>query len=295
MMKWKVAAAAAVLPCMMMVGCGGVAQSGKVTDLETRVSELEASNAELQRQLNEVNTRLQMLQARVSVAAPAVSSSATPPANAASNFPNLEVFKLKPAAPAASPAPAAPAKPAASAAPKSLTAWPQQPVFRTASGKSISLPKATEPAPEPGGESAPPPAAAAPAKPGDSAKAQGAAVFQDAMQLFDDKKYAEALVKFQQVTEDAKAADLHDNARYWMGECYYVQGDFQAAVEEFIRLANDYPESDKAPEALYKGGLAYEELNQREAALETLREVVVLYPFSDSARLAEEKIKEWSR
>ena len=287
-MRWwrGTVAAAAVMSCMMVLGCAGEWQNRKVTDLETRVSELEASNAELRRQLEEVNTRIQMLQARASVAAPAVSSSALPPPPApaaakapgrAAPAPNLEVVKLKPASPTN---------------PKPLSAWPQQPVFRTADGKAISLPKATEPAPEPGESAA---ASAPPVKSGDPAKTRGFAAYQEAMQLFDDRKYAEALVKFQQISEDPKAADLHDNARYWMGECYYAQNDFQKAVEEFIKLANDYPESDKAPDALYKAGLAYDELNQREAAMETLREVVVLYPFSDSARLAEAKIKEWSR
>jgi len=286
MRRWKITVAAAgIMPCMMALGCAGVAPSRKVTDLETRVAELETSNAELRRQFEEVNTRLQMLQARASVAPPVVSASTPPPlpapaAGAAAPVPNLGTVKLK--------APAA-------VNPKPLTSWPQQPVFRTANGKAISLPKATEPAPEPG-ESAAAPAppagpAASPLKPGEKSFAS----YQDAMQLYDDRKYAEALVKFQQITEDPKAGDLHDNARYWMGECYYAQNDFPKAVEEFIKLANDYPESDKAPDALYKAGLAYEEMNQREAALETLREVVVLYPFSDSARLAEAKIKEWSR
>jgi len=293
MRMWKVTAvaAAAVMPCLMTVGCAGVSSGGKVTDLETRVSALEASNAELRRQLDEVNTRLQMLQARISIAPPAVSSSAALPSNPApaaapripTTPPKLEVVKLKPAAPVAAATKAAPATP------KPLSVWPQQPVFRTADGKVISLPKATEPAPEPGESAAAAPAT--PVKPGD----KSFVTYQDAMQLYDDKKYAEAIVKFQQITEDAKAAQLHDNARYWMGECYYAQNDYQKAVEEFIKLANDYPESDKAPGALYKAGLAYEELDQKEAALETLREVVVLYPFSDSARLAEEKIKEWSR
>jgi tol-pal system protein YbgF len=290
MRTWKVSvAAAAFMLGLGAAGCAGVSPGRKATDLETRISELEAANAELRRQFDEVNTRLQMLQARTSIAPPAVSSSAALPPGNRDTPPNLEIVKLKPAAPA----PAATHAPASTHAPtvtpKPLSSWPQQPVFKTANGKTISLPKAAEPAPEPG--ATPAAAPAAPLKPGD----QSFATYQDAMQLYDDKKYPEALVKFQQLSEDPKTGDLHDNARYWMGECYLAQSDFQKAVEEFVKLANDFPESDKAPDALYQAGLAYEELNQREPALETLREVVVLYPFSDSARLAEAKIKEWSR
>jgi len=273
MRMWQATAVAAV--AIFGGSCAGVSGSRQLKDLEVRVAELETSNAELRRQLEELNTRLQMLQARTSVTAPAVAATAPSPDAAPAPAspaaaPQLEVIKLRPKRPAG---------------PKTFTSWPEQPVLRTADGRVLTIPQSDQAAA--GEEKAEAPA---PVKPGD----QSYAKYQDALQLYGDKRYAEAIVKFQELTGDSLAASLHDNAYYWLGECYYDLGEYEKAVEEFSKLANDYPESDKAPDGLYKAGLSYQELGQAEKALATLREVVILYPFSDSARLAEAKIEEWT-
>jgi len=273
--KWM----AVAMGAMLGINCAGGLSGRRAQDLELRVRELETTNAELRLQVQELNTRLQMLQARQgAVAAPAVAATdaaAGPPSaplSPAAAPQDLEVVKLRPPAPAATPR-----------GPQLLTPWPDQPVLRTADGKIIVLP-----------ESQNPPADASPASANASSSGNDDA-FEEALQVYGEKNYAEAIVKFQQIIEDSSAAAFHDRSFFWLGECYFELGEYEKAADEYGRLTEQFPESEKAPEALYKTGLSYYELGREEKALETIQEVVILYPFSDSAKLAEEKIKEWTR
>lgn len=270
-------AIAVIAAAVFSGGCAGWFSRQKLQDLEVRVAELETANAELRRQVDELNTRWQMLQARSSATPPAVAASAgapmAPAPSAPPPSPQLEVIKLKPKNPAG---------------PKAFTSWPEQPTLRTSNGKVISLPKSAS---APMDEEKPSAALGTSA----NRKARGFDQYQEALKLYGEKRYPEAIVKFQELIADPLAADLHDNMRYWLGECYYDLGEYEQAIKEFTKLADDYPESDKAPDGLFKAGLSYQELGQEEKALATLRELVILYPFSDAARLAEAKIEEWTR
>jgi TolA-binding protein len=53
-------------------------------------------------------------------------------------------------------------------------------------------------------------------------------------------------------------------------------------------VTENHYESDFAPEALYEIGLAYLELGQPEEAGSALREIRILYPFSETAEKAQE-------
>lgn len=83
---------------------------------------------------------------------------------------------------------------------------------------------------------------------------------------------------------------LADNALYWVGECYFSQGDFPAAIRAFDRMLETFPESDKAPAANLKKALAYQDQNQVRLAIEQLRYVVGTYPDSDEAKIARDRL-----
>jgi tol-pal system protein YbgF len=71
---------------------------------------------------------------------------------------------------------------------------------------------------------------------------------------------------------------LAGNALYWLGETYYVRGDYQTAARTFAEGFQRYPESGKAPDNLLKLGMSLAQLNQRADACITLRKLRVEYP-----------------
>ena len=68
--------------------------------------------------------------------------------------------------------------------------------------------------------------------------------------------YDLAILGFRQYLENFRGTELADNATYWIGECFYRQGKFQKAIEQFdeVLLAEG---SDRIASALLKKGYAY--------------------------------------
>jgi tol-pal system protein YbgF len=80
---------------------------------------------------------------------------------------------------------------------------------------------------------------------------------------------------------------LAPNARYWLGECHYAQGDFREAFMEFRQGINDYPSSAKAPDYLLKMAYCQSRLGDGPGAMESMRLLLDRYPESDSARMVQ--------
>ena len=117
--------------------------------------------------------------------------------------------------------------------------------------------------------------------------------------------YDEAFALLREGDFDAAGAafeaflDIHDgselaaNARYWLGESYYVVRDFDNAIQEFQRVLDDHPDSNKFPDALLKIGFSYLERGEEDAARERLEAVVETYPDSTAANLAEQRLDQF--
>lgn len=50
--------------------------------------------------------------------------------------------------------------------------------------------------------------------------------------------------------------DLAGNAQYWLGETFYVRGNYGVAAEQFLAGYQKYPKNSKAPDNLLKLGLS---------------------------------------
>ena len=78
---------------------------------------------------------------------------------------------------------------------------------------------------------------------------------------------------------DANATDdLAGNAQYWLGETYYVRGDFEQAAVEFLSGYQTYPSSSKGPDNLLKLGLSMARLGQTDGACTALTRLATEYP-----------------
>lgn len=129
----------------------------------------------------------------------------------------------------------------------------------------------------------PPAAAAAPA-------ADERASYEAAFDVLKGGRYDESARAFQQFLQQHPDGAYAPNARYWLGESYYVTQNYELALEQFELLYQRYPQHDKAPGALLKIGLSQYGLKRMDQARATLTEVTQKYPGSDAARTAEDRL-----
>ncbi len=88
---------------------------------------------------------------------------------------------------------------------------------------------------------------------------------------------------------------LAGSAQYWIGESYYAQRDFEAAIVAYDEAIQKYPRNKHVPTALLKQGYAFAELKDMRDARFFLQQVQKIFPQSPEALQAEEKLKQISR
>ena len=119
-----------------------------------------------------------------------------------------------------------------------------------------------------------------------------AALYMEGLDLVREKKdYLEGLQVFKRFLSLFPKHELADNAQYWIGEVYYVRGDWERAVLEFNKVIKEYPQGDKVPAALLKQGYSFEKLGALKEAKVLLKRVIEKYPKSAEAELAEDHLK----
>ena len=110
--------------------------------------------------------------------------------------------------------------------------------------------------------------------------------YEQARELLSQGQYQAAGAEFLRYLEANPGGGLAANARYWLGETYYVQGQYQEAGAEFAQVVSDHPDSNKLPDALLKLGYTQDELGDKEAATGTLQRVRQDFAGADAANLA---------
>lgn len=104
--------------------------------------------------------------------------------------------------------------------------------------------------------------------------------------------YDLAIEGFKLYREQFSDSPLADNALYWIGECYFSQKNYEAAIAAFNEVILFYPKGDRVPAAYLKKGLSYLEMGQKEEALAILKLLVSKFPLEEEAKIAQQKIKE---
>ncbi len=120
----------------------------------------------------------------------------------------------------------------------------------------------------------------------------GAEVYDAAFRDFTRGSFTLAREGFQEFLDRYPETDLADNARYWVGETWYAQGNYREAVDHFDAVLRQYPEGDILPAALLKASNCRFELAEEDRALEGYRRLMEEYPESDEAFIAQHKIAE---
>lgn len=87
-------------------------------------------------------------------------------------------------------------------------------------------------------------------------------------------------------------SELLPNAYYWIGEAYYSEKNFENAIVQFQDVIEKYPTHPKASAALYKQALSFDALGEEKKSTTLLKKLIELYPTSDEAKKAKERISE---
>ncbi len=67
-------------------------------------------------------------------------------------------------------------------------------------------------------------------------------------------------------------------AQYWLGETYYIRGNFQDAASAFATGYEKFPKGVKAPDSLLKLGMSLGKLNRKKDACDVYASLAAKYP-----------------
>jgi tol-pal system protein YbgF len=99
-----------------------------------------------------------------------------------------------------------------------------------------------------------------------------------ALGLLRQTRFDQAEVALKAFLEKHPKHLLSSNAKYWLGETYYVRGDFQNAAVTFAEGFQEFPDSAKAPDNLLKLGMSLGQLGDKENACATFTQLQQRFP-----------------
>ncbi|USG62703.1 tol-pal system protein YbgF [Sneathiella marina] len=86
-------------------------------------------------------------------------------------------------------------------------------------------------------------------------------------------EYDQAEAAFSEFLQQHKDHDLAGNAQYWLGETFYVRGDYPNAASAFFEGYETYPDNSKAADNLLKLAMTLGRMDQKEEACATFAQI----------------------
>ena len=102
--------------------------------------------------------------------------------------------------------------------------------------------------------------------------------YQQAFGLLSQANYGEAELALRAFVAQNPQDPLAGNAKYWLGETFYVRQDYRQAAITFAEAYQEYPGSGKAPDNLLKLGMSLSALGSKNDACGTFAELLKRYP-----------------
>ncbi len=108
-------------------------------------------------------------------------------------------------------------------------------------------------------------------------------------------QWALAINGFETYLRTFPKTDRADDAQFFIGEAYQLDGKFKESVAAYDKVIADFPSGDRVPDAYYKRGLAYSRLGQNDKARESFEAVIRDFPNAEASRLAKQLLDRLSR
>jgi len=107
----------------------------------------------------------------------------------------------------------------------------------------------------------------------DEPQDSAAALYENAFSLLKAANYEAAGTEFQSFLNSYPDHVLSSNAKYWLGETYYVRGNFERSARIFAEGFQSFPNSSKAPDYLLKLGMSLANMGKTEDACTALSQL----------------------
>ncbi len=117
------------------------------------------------------------------------------------------------------------------------------------------------------------------------------ALYKKALALGGQGKYTNKILELDKLLQTQKTSAFRDDATYEMAQTYVLQNKEWEALKRFRDVYTDYPHSEYAKKAYLKSGLLYYNQDENEKALDLLKNVAEKYPGTPDAREALASIK----
>ncbi|RKZ33877.1 tol-pal system protein YbgF [bacterium] len=116
-------------------------------------------------------------------------------------------------------------------------------------------------------------------------------LFETAQLDYNRSKFELAKMEFEQFLGMFPNSALADDAKYYLGECLYAMGKYDEAMNTYLAVKTNYPESELIPSALYNAGICAMKLDNVPRAKELFKELISDYPTAQETAPAKEKLK----
>lgn len=126
---------------------------------------------------------------------------------------------------------------------------------------------------------------------GDPGADEATTFFAAAQQQFRRGSYETARSGFTDFLVNYPDHELAPDAQYFLADTYAAEGDREQALAEYARVSQLWPDSRRAPTALYKSGMLEIERGNISEARDMFQRVELGYPNSPEAELARDQLR----
>jgi tol-pal system protein YbgF len=137
----------------------------------------------------------------------------------------------------------------------------------------------------------PPGAPGAPTAPGAPPVPDADSLYSQGLSNYNGGQWDLSIQAFQEYLKYYKDTDRASNAQFYIGECYYSQGDYNRAIAAYDLCSEKYPAGNKAAAAQLKKGFSLLAMDQKTAGIRELRSLIQRFPESREADLARQRLK----
>jgi tol-pal system protein YbgF len=117
------------------------------------------------------------------------------------------------------------------------------------------------------------------------------ALYLKGLDLLKAGDYVTARGHFTKFLDQNPNHDLAANAHYWIGETYYSEKNYEAAILSYQEVIKNYPGKEKVAAAMLKQAMSFEAIKDTKSAKFILKKLVEGFPKSEEAKKAKVLLK----
>ncbi|MBI9104747.1 MAG: tetratricopeptide repeat protein [Spirochaetales bacterium] len=100
--------------------------------------------------------------------------------------------------------------------------------------------------------------------------------YYNAVSLFSQQKYGDALVQFRKISQEGGDQEYLAKSLFEMGRCYFSLNDFDKCISHYTGMIQKYPKHPDIVEALYYVGASYEKKDVTDKASSFYKKILTM-------------------